>query len=45
MGEDLDGAGHGVGAGESALRAVHDLNFVDAVESEVREIDRAARFV
>src|ERR1700722_1669746 len=45
MGENLDRAGHRIGAGKSALRSVHDLNFVHSFESKVREIDGAAWLV
>src|ERR1035438_6537298 len=34
MGENLDRAVHRVGSGKSALRSVHDLNFVHSFESK-----------
>ena len=42
MSEELNDAGDGVGAVDGAFGAANDFHFVDVVESDVGEIDRAA---
>ena len=42
MADDLNDAGHGVGAVEGAFGAVNDFDFVHVVESEIGEIDVTA---
>src|SRR5216684_3284674 len=39
MTDDLNHAGHGVGAVEGAFGAMDDLDFVDVVESEIGEVE------
>src|SRR5882757_5710472 len=39
MTDDLNHAGHGVGAVQGAFSAMDDLHFVDVVESEIGEVE------
>src|SRR5712692_9038679 len=45
MADNLNHAGHGVGAVEGAFGSVNDFDFVDVIEGQVRKIESATRFV
>src|SRR5258707_5105960 len=45
MTDDLNHAGHGVGAVEGAFGGVNDLDFIDVIESKVRKNEVATRKV